>query len=58
MTSRWWPKPTRERDRDHGGAGLGLAIVYESIKAHGGTIEVGDAPSGGARFEIRLPRAE
>ncbi len=46
------------RDRDHGGAGLGLAIVYESIKAHGGTIEVGDALSGGARFEIRLPRAE
>lgn len=46
------------RDRDHGGAGLGLAIVYESIKAHGGTIEVGDAPSGGARFEIRLPRQE
>lgn len=46
------------RDRDHGGAGLGLAIVYESIRAHGGTIEVGDSPSGGARFEIRLPRQE
>lgn len=43
------------RDREHGGAGLGLAIVYESIRAHGGTIAVGDAPIGGARFEVRLP---
>lgn len=45
------------RDRDHGGAGLGLAIVRQSIHAHGGTVLVDDAPIGGARLEIRLPLA-
>lgn len=44
------------RDRDLGGAGLGLAIVMESIRMHGGSIEVTDSPSGGARFEVRLPQ--
>lgn len=43
------------RDRDRGGAGLGLAIVEESIRRHEGTIVIGEAPLGGARFEIRLP---
>ena len=43
------------RDRDRGGAGLGLAIVKESIRRHNGTVEVVDAPLGGARFEVRLP---
>ncbi len=45
------------RARDHGGSGLGLAIVAEVVRSHGGTITVGDAPGGGARFEIRLPAA-
>jgi signal transduction histidine kinase len=36
------------------GAGLGLAIVAEIARAHGGTIEVGDAPGGGAAFALRL----
>jgi signal transduction histidine kinase len=36
------------------GAGLGLAIVAEIVKAHGGTIAVGDAPGGGAAFALRL----
>ncbi|MGH2702274.1 MAG: ATP-binding protein, partial [Actinomycetota bacterium] len=43
------------RDRDRGGAGLGLAIVKESIRRHNGTVEVVEAPLGGARFEVRLP---
>jgi signal transduction histidine kinase len=43
------------RDRERGGAGLGLAIVKESIRRHQGTIEVTEAPLGGARFEVRLP---
>lgn len=42
------------RSRDHGGSGLGLAIVREVARAHGVTIVVGDAPLGGARFELRM----
>jgi signal transduction histidine kinase len=36
------------------GAGLGLAIVAEIARAHGGTVEVGDASGGGAKFSLRL----
>ena len=37
------------------GHGLGLAICEAIVQAHGGNIRVGDSPSGGARFAIRLP---
>ena len=43
------------RTRDEGGSGLGLALVHAITTAHGGTVQVTDAPSGGARFEVRLP---
>jgi signal transduction histidine kinase len=43
------------RAREGGGAGLGLALVQRVVAAHGGTVTVGDAPLGGARFEVRLP---
>jgi C4-dicarboxylate-specific signal transduction histidine kinase len=43
---------TKESDK---GTGLGLAISRSILMTHGGTIEVSNAPSGGARFEIRLP---
>jgi len=36
------------------GAGLGLAIVAEIARAHGGTVTVEDAPGGGARFVVAL----
>jgi two-component system, OmpR family, sensor kinase len=41
-----------------GGSGLGLAIVRAVTAAHGGTVELGDAEGGGARFTVRLPAAE
>jgi two-component system nitrogen regulation sensor histidine kinase NtrY len=38
------------------GTGLGLAIVKKVVLDHGGEIWIEDAPKGGARFVIRLPR--
>ncbi len=43
------------RSDDRTGTGLGLSIAAAIVAAHGGTIGVGDAPHGGARFEVRLP---
>ncbi len=38
------------------GLGLGLYIVRELVQAHDGTIRITEAPGGGARFSIELPR--
>jgi signal transduction histidine kinase len=39
------------------GTGLGLALVRENVRAMGGTVAVGSAPGGGARFTVELPVA-
>jgi two-component system OmpR family sensor kinase len=38
------------------GFGLGLSIVQAIAVAHGGSVSVSDAPGGGARFELQLPK--
>ena len=41
-----------------GGSGLGLALVDEHVRLHGGTVWVEDGPGGvGARFVVDLPAA-
>jgi signal transduction histidine kinase len=41
-----------------GGSGLGMYIVHGLTNAHGGTIEIDDAPSGGARITLMWPEAD
>jgi heavy metal sensor kinase len=43
------------RSRDSGGVGLGLAIVEEIIKNHGGEVTVESRVNEGTRFRISLP---
>lgn len=40
------------------GSGLGLSLVAETMRAHAGDVLCAEAPGGGARFVLRLPRAD
>ncbi|MCY0995063.1 HAMP domain-containing sensor histidine kinase [Nannocystis sp. ILAH1] len=48
--------PTADRTQGRAGLGLGLAIARRIVEGHTGTLDVGEAPGGGARFTIRLTR--
>jgi signal transduction histidine kinase len=37
------------------GTGLGLSLVAEHVRLHGGTVRIDGAPGGGSRFIIELP---
>jgi len=47
----------RNKRGEFASSGLGLFIVKAIVEAHGGTVAVTSAPSGGARFIVRLPGA-
>ena len=44
------------RSRSHGGMGLGLAIAQRVVAAHGGTLEIKTADTGGAAIVFLWPR--
>jgi signal transduction histidine kinase len=56
--------PATERERvlrpfhstKPGGMGLGLAVAQQGIEDHGGRLEIGDAPGGGALVRVVWPR--
>lgn len=52
--------PLREADQDlsesHGSAGLGLTIVQELAKLHGGRVELESSPGRGSCFSVYLPK--
>jgi signal transduction histidine kinase len=46
----------KARSREAGGSGLGLSIVHDGVKAHGGTIQVGENKPQGSIFTVIFPR--
>ncbi len=44
------------KSRSHEGSGIGLALTYELVKLHGGTIHVASRPGAGTTFTLSIPR--
>ena len=53
---RFFRGQTAGRRSSSDGAGLGLALVHEHVRLHGGQVWVEDVAPRGARFVIQLPR--
>jgi signal transduction histidine kinase len=51
---RFW-RSDRSRSRATGGAGIGLAVVRELVRAHGGRVELDSALGRGSTFRAVLP---
>jgi two-component system, sensor histidine kinase len=47
--------PYKRAASSHGGVGLGLYIVEQIARAHGGTVGVSSTAEAGTTFEVRLP---
>jgi len=59
LAERVFDRFVRGAGESGGGSGLGLAIVRAVAEAHGGRVRLTAGAGGrGARFEVRLPRAE
>ena len=48
--TKFWKHGTR------GGSGLGMYIVHGLVSAHGGSVEIADSPTGGARIVVCWPQ--
>lgn len=57
LQGRVFDKFVRGRDTSVSGTGLGLYISRQILEAHGGDIQVGADPAGGATFTFHLPVA-
>jgi len=51
-------KADKARTRGKTGTGIGLAIVANVVRAHGGEVEVDSRLGEGATFRIRLPKKQ
>jgi signal transduction histidine kinase len=50
-------RTTRHGRGKSGGLGLGLFIVREIVRAHGGTVDIASSEADGTTLSIQLPRA-
>ena len=54
--TRFW-RGEKSRSRATGGAGIGLSIVKELVRAHGGHVSVESVPGGGSVFRVLIPQS-
>ena len=52
---RRYERLERDRDRAVAGAGIGLSLVRELVRLHGGAVHVEESARGGAKFIVELP---